>query len=330
MVGCCLIPFPGCSPDELAPEAYVSIRPMVTRPGTMIDLDASGSVDPDGISQLMLYRWDFENDGVWDTRFGRYQIISHVYNAPGTYRPVVEIMDPQDLTDTASAPVIIREADVLTDFRDGRRYPVVHLGNLWWMAQNLDYGISVEPGTEQKNNGVTEKYRYPGDDPDSLFGGLYQWNEAMDYYPYAGSRGICPPGWRIPTEADWTDLMNLFTDSRMPRYANYMLVNCRFVPDQAVTQTNYYSTGSAVKLLKSTGSSGFDAVTVGYRDPDGNFGYRDYHFPGSTASYWTSSSDGSFAIRNRLWIDTDHTGEVFYFADNKNFGFSIRCVKNAN
>jgi uncharacterized protein (TIGR02145 family) len=278
----------------------------------------------------MLFRWDFEGDGVWDTKFGRYQIIAHLYNAPGVFKPLVEILDPQNLSDTASATIMIREAEMMTDPRDGRRYPMVHLGNLWWMAQNLDYGILVDPSVEQKNNGIVEKYRFPGEDPDSLYGGLYQWNEAMDYYPNAGSRGICPPGWRIPSEADWTDMMNLFTDARMPRNASYVLANCRFVPNQVVQQSNYFSTGSAVRLLKSTGNSGFDVVLVGYRDPDGNFGSADYHFPGLTASFWTSSSEGNYAIRNRLWLDADNTGEVFYFADNKNFGFSVRCVKNAN
>jgi uncharacterized protein (TIGR02145 family) len=326
----CLFLFPGCKNEDQAPEAHIKVKPQIGKPGMLIDLDASESLDPDGIPQLMQYRWDFENDGIWDTKFGRYQVISHAYATTGSFKAMVETLDPQNLSDTASVIILIRESDTMTDPRDGRTYPVVHLGNLWWMAQNLDYGVLVEPGIDQKNNSLVEKYRYPGDDPDSLFGGLYQWNEAMDYYPYAGSRGICPPGWRIPTEADWADLMSQFTDSRMPRYASYILSNCKFVPDQVVTQSNYYSTGSAVKLLKSTGSSGFDAVTVGYRDPEGNFGYQDYHFPGLTASFWTSSSDGAFAVRNRLWFNSDNTGEVFYFADNKNFGFSVRCVKNAN
>ena len=51
-----------------------------------------------------------------------------------------------------------------------------------------------------KNNGIIEKYCYH----DSIencnkFGGLYQWNEAMQYITTTGSQGICLIGWHIPT-----------------------------------------------------------------------------------------------------------------------------------
>ena len=57
---------------------------------------------------------------------------------------------------------------------------------------------------EQSNNGIIEKYCY-NNEPDSCtkYGGLYQWNEMMQYTTQQGAQGICPPGWHLPTDEEW-------------------------------------------------------------------------------------------------------------------------------
>jgi len=317
-----------CTKETIPPVASIRTNPSTGTIHTIFDFDASWSTDPDGIPQLLESRWDYDGDGIWDTGFQKGLLSVRQYSSVGRVHPVVEIRDPQGLISSATTTIEIVDLDRFTDSRDGQIYPMVLLGTIWWMGRNLDYGTEIDPSTEQTNNGIVEKYRYPGSDPDHLYGGLYQWSEAMNYQSKEGIQGICPPGWRIPTDYDWKRTMALFKDPTEPWPGTYSISNCHFIPDQVVKHFNYYATGAVWKFLKSTGGTGFDALLVGYRDPDGNFGYKDYHFPGQTATFWTSTQDSIWAIRNRFYVTDDRQGEIFRFSDNRKFAFSIRCVKN--
>jgi len=49
-----------------------------------------------------------------------------------------------------------------------------------------------------------EKYCYNSDTNNcTIFGGLYQWDEMMQYNTQQGVQGICPQGWHIPTDEEW-------------------------------------------------------------------------------------------------------------------------------
>lgn len=76
-------------------------------------------------------------------------------------------------------------------------------------------GTTINSSIVQTDNGTIEKYCY--DDiparctafhPSQPDGGLYTWDEAMQYSDTEGAQGICPNGWHIPTEAEWTELVN--------------------------------------------------------------------------------------------------------------------------
>jgi uncharacterized protein (TIGR02145 family) len=71
------------------------------------------------------------------------------------------------------------------DPRDGRFYRTVRIGNQVWMAENLNY--EAEDGKCYDNN-KSEKY-----------GKLYDWETA---------KKVCPPGWHLPSDAEWDTLMN--------------------------------------------------------------------------------------------------------------------------
>ena len=96
--------------------------------------------------------------------------------------------------------------DSITDSRDGRKYPTVQIGTQCWMAQNLNYGNMII-ATNQTNNSIHEKYCFNNDTNNcNLNGGLYQWNELMNYFTTQGVQGLCPVGWHLPTDAEYTTL----------------------------------------------------------------------------------------------------------------------------
>ena len=41
-------------------------------------------------------------------------------------------------------------------------------------------------------------------------GAFYQWDEVMQYQTAEGAQGLCPPGWHVPTEAEWNTLFNFY------------------------------------------------------------------------------------------------------------------------
>ncbi|HEX9896328.1 MAG TPA: SBBP repeat-containing protein [Dehalococcoidales bacterium] len=78
--------------------------PYVGEEGSPITLTASNSTDPDG--DPLQYRWDFNNDGTWDTDWLTNSMIEHTWNDDYAGNVTVEVWDGE-LTDTASAGVII-------------------------------------------------------------------------------------------------------------------------------------------------------------------------------------------------------------------------------
>ena len=101
----------------------------------------------------------------------------------------------------------------ITDSRDGKSYSTVLIGSQCWMAENLNVGTRINSSGNQTDNSTFEKYCY--DDIESncnIYGGLYQWNEMMQYVTTEGVKGICPSGWHLPTASEWTALSTYLGD----------------------------------------------------------------------------------------------------------------------
>src|ERR1035438_2216218 len=115
------------------------------------------------------------------------------------------------------------------------------------------------------NNGIIEKYCYRNNPANcTIYGGLYQWKEAMQYGTTQGAQGICPTGWHIPDTTDFITLGNT--------------VNWNDNTLKAIGQ----GTGNGA----GTNTSGFSGLLAGYRSDNG--GFFDL---GSYATFWSSTED---------------------------------------
>jgi|WetSurMetagenome_2_1015567.scaffolds.fasta_scaffold21849_3 uncharacterized protein (TIGR02145 family) len=87
---------------------------------------------------------------------------------------------------------------------DGNEYDTVEVGAQCWMGENLNVGTMLVSGpTDPANNSITEKWCYNNNPAIcATDGGLYNWNEAMQYVTMEGAQGICPVGWHIPKESE--------------------------------------------------------------------------------------------------------------------------------
>jgi uncharacterized protein (TIGR02145 family) len=203
----------------------------------------------------------------------------------------------------------------IADSRDSQSYSTVQIGTQCWMRENMNIGILI-PGTSlQSDNGVIEKYCYDDSNADcDVYGGLYQWNEMMQYGTAPGSKGICPDGWHLPADAEYCTLTQ-FVDPT---------VDCG-VTGQSGTDvgTKMKSTSGWYGGGNGTNVSGFTALPGGFRSSGGNFYDLTYG-----ALFWSSSaSSGSSAWIRDLTFD-------FASIDRTNgstgAGISVRCVKDLN
>jgi uncharacterized protein (TIGR02145 family) len=198
---------------------------------------------------------------------------------------------------------------------EGQVYNTIQIFSQCWLKENLNVGTMI-PGTqEMEDNGVMEKYCYDNDLSNcDTYGGLYLWDEMMQYTTTQGVQGICPPGWHIPTDEEWKVLEGT-VDSQYP------------VGDPEWDGIWYrgYDAGKRLKFTtgwqSNTGTDtfGFSALPGSCRFNNGsfnNFGY--YGFS------WSATESGSVNAWNRgLFCSSDKVGRGNY---GKLYGFSVRCI----
>jgi len=89
----------------------------------------------------------------------------------------------------------------------GQIYNIIPIGSQCWFKENLNVGLRIIASQSQTNNSIIEKYCYDNLDSNcDIYGGLYQWDEMMQYITTQGVQGICPTGWHLPTDAEFTTL----------------------------------------------------------------------------------------------------------------------------
>jgi uncharacterized protein (TIGR02145 family) len=205
----------------------------------------------------------------------------------------------------------------ITDPRDGQIYEVVSIGSQCWFKRNLNLGSMINSSTDQSNNYIIEKYCYNNDTAMcSIYGGLYQWNEAMWYYDVYGSRGICPAGWHVPTDEEWDQLgAHLGTLDYYP----YDLPTWWYAGGKMKeTGTAHWASPNT----DATNESGFTALGAGYwNETNGSFADLTV-----AARFFSSTRNNSTSA----WLDRIiyNNGSLFsYDAPILLDANSIRCVK---
>ncbi|MBI3195180.1 MAG: hypothetical protein HYZ34_12060 [Ignavibacteriae bacterium] len=183
---------------------------------------------------------------------------------------------------------------------EGKTYNTIQIGTHCWLKENLDVGTRINGTANQTNNSTIEKYCYNNDPAQcNTYGGLYQWNEAMQYGTIPGAQGICPTGWHIPTLAEL----------------------------QTLSSTVNYDANSLKAIGQGTGggagtnTSGFSALFSGNRYFDGGF----YNI-GEYTYFWSSTENG--ATNGTILSLTNFDSNTYFHYWRKDIGYCIRCIKD--
>jgi len=187
------------------------------------------------------------------------------------------------------------------------------------MAENLKYLPSVVgPGTGSETTPYYYVYGYDGTsvaaakatDNYATYGVLYNWTAAMDGEASSttnpsGIQGVCPTGWHLPSDAEWTEL----TD---------------YLGGYSVAGGKLKETGTTHWASPNTGATnetGFTALPGGGRDYLGAF-YGVGH-----GGYWWGATEGNTggAWGRGMYC---YDGDVYGGSGSKELGFSVRCVRD--
>jgi len=192
---------------------------------------------------------------------------------------------------------------------DGNVYHVLQIGSQTWMVENLkstryrdSTAIPHVAGTDwcSGNKGAYCIYdNNPENGP--AFGYLYNWYAVND------KRSIAPIGWHVPTNEEWTTLVNYLGG-----------VN---VAGGALKSTNswlYPNTGA-------TNESGFSALPGGFRSSDSNGAF---HSVWEIGRWWSSTEDLAHDNSVYFWALDYLSRNVDHPSGDKHYGFYVRCIKD--
>lgn len=103
---------------NIAPVAAFTITPNSGSTQTNFLFDASNSKDNEDATSVLLVRWDWENDGIWDTDWSSDKDVNHSYDQEGVYNVSMELKDTQGLTDEVSNSLVVSNSGVSVPIAD--------------------------------------------------------------------------------------------------------------------------------------------------------------------------------------------------------------------
>ncbi len=304
-----------CVEDPTYPVASFCVEPLLGLIDTEFQFDASSVSDAQDSSALLQVRWDWDNDGVWDTPYSTLKTTSYKFSSLGSKTIKLEVMDTNGLIESTTRQIFVlsdsSEHPTVTDI-DGNTYRVVRIGRQWWMAENLK--VAHYRNGDDIPNVTKDAWRdlqtdaccvYLDDGPSfhdysylAVYGRLYNWYAAAD------SRGLAPSGWQIPSRSDWLELID---------YLGGDQVAGGKLKESGLAHWHSPNTGA-------TNESGFTALGNGYRDYSGSSAGLE-----SFARFMCLTERNE---RNIFWWNLSYytaqieTGPHQY---TKQYGFAVRC-----
>lgn len=181
-----------------------------------------------------------------------------------------------------------------TDLRDNQTYRTVKIESQTWFAQNLNFKMANSFCYKKKKEFCDE------------YGRLYTWNSAVN--------SACPSGWRLPSKNDYEVLFNAIDH----------YVNAGKGPLESrigVGKILKSKEGWLDKNIKASDDYGFTILPAGDMHDGGHFMNVKEH-----SRFWTITEIDEKLAYSISFVYSNQESEFAYAR--KNYGFSIRCIKN--
>ena len=186
-------------------------------------------------------------------------------------------------------------------------YSTVEIGDQCWFAENCRYLPEVSPSSEgSETEPYYYVYDYQGTDLTAAqatfnyetYGVLYNWPAVM-------TEGICPSGWHIPSDGEFTQLTDYLGGEG--------------VAGGKMKEAGYDHWNSP--NIGATNSSGWTGLPAGFRYHAGPY----FQESGSNGYWWTTAEAAPYPLTRNL---NDYSGEASQGSMLTEFGCSARCVRD--
>ena len=194
---------------------------------------------------------------------------------------------------------------VLTDSRDEdnvKEYPIVKIGEQFWMGGNLDYKMQLSSSEADTAGSCYVNSEYGTVRCDQDYGRYYLDNPRV-------ISAACPEGWHVPDTTEWRTLIN-YAGGEEEAWVKLRAVNM-------------WSTGRLSDPLKDdqgTDTYGFSVYPAGYR-----YSATSYYNQGVAAYFWTSDSEKEVYFEVYMYY-TDKSVKIVKPKATK--GNAIRCIRD--
>jgi uncharacterized protein (TIGR02145 family) len=190
--------------------------------------------------------------------------------------------------------------EVFVDSRDGKTYKKVAIGTQTWMGENLNYNAS---GSACFNNDTSTCTTY---------GRYYNWATAMNgasssSISPSGVQGVCPGGWHLPSDAEWTVLVN---------YAGGESMAGRKL--KSASSWNNYGNGAD--------AFGFSALSGGVGWSLSGYNYIIFDDSGVMGWWWSATE---YDAGSAMLLEMGYNGDGAGTSNQEKMNMcSVRCVEN--
>lgn len=210
------------------------------------------------------------------------------------------------------------ETNSFTDARDAKEYTTVQVGNQCWMKENLNYAAA---GSWCYDNNTANCDTY---------GRLYNWTTLMNGSASSNSnpsgvQGLCPSGWHLPSDAEWTEMTDYLEAN-----ATYWCGGISTQIGKGLASNSGWLTGGATGCDVAASQyfnniTDFNALPSGHRLISTGLFY-------SLGSFcqWFTSTESTTSPTTHAWsraIGSTYEG-VYRWGEDKNHGYSARCVRD--
>lgn len=329
LIGTLMIFLSSCEKNEIPQEEPTPVLPVLTTTAPInvlqISAQCGGEITDDGGAEIV------QKGVVWSTNpnptvdlatkttegSGKGKFLSLITGlTPGTFYYVRAYATNSVGTSYGDATSMFFQTrpyppgvnGLVTD-ASGNSYQTVQIGTQIWMVENLKTtkyrdGSSIPNVTDDAAWGLLTTGAYCEFKNDknngNIYGKLYNW------YAVTDTRNLCPAGWHVPTDPEWTALSTFLGGNTI---AGAKL--------KEAGSTHWYGAN-----VFGTNEVGFTALPGDFRPSNGIIVYHLFF----SAYFWTSTQ-ASTANGYYNWIPYSDK-LLTRSSTSKKVGYSVRCIKD--
>jgi len=330
LIGAIIMLFYSCTKEEKATvktSEVVDIRHTTASSGGEVTKDGGAAITSRGVVWSTLQNPTIEsnqgktNDG---SGTGKYTSVISGLNAETTYYLRAYAINSAGTSYGNQQEFSTFADDVVFDI-DGNHYQTIVIGSQTWFAENLK--------TTKYNDGTPIPNVMEVSEWTNLTTGAYVWVVDQNFQQYivygvlyngyaVDSKKLCPTGWHVPSDAEWSQLINYIDPNSNPNSA----------PESTTAGGKLKSTRTEPDFhprwkSPNEGASdhyGFSALPGGYRSPAP--GFPDYIGFGFFCYFWSAAPSENFTPFIRKI--TQSKASISRSSGNRKSGFSVRCIKD--